>query len=142
MAVDEAIALRLKLEDLPSNSVEDVERQEKLLNEANEKIARLRCAADLLVAAEFWGEGSKDKLERVRHAAVKSGHYVEKGPTEEFEQVAAKERRGQKMFHWPLEFPEVLVMRDGFKCVRGQSAVYGWNFHLRDFRKGISRVHR
>ena len=55
-AVDEAIKLRLKLEDMPANTVEDVERQEKLLKEANEKIARLRCAADLLVAAEFWGE--------------------------------------------------------------------------------------
>lgn len=83
-AVDEAINLRLKLEDLPANSVEDVQRQEKLLTEANEKIARLRCAADLLVAAEFWGESAKDKLERVRDAAVKSSHYVEKGPNEEF----------------------------------------------------------
>src|SRR6516165_5008346 len=69
-AVDEAISLRLKLEDMPANTVEDVERQEKLLAEANEKIARLRCAADLLMAAEFWGENAKDKLERVRQAAV------------------------------------------------------------------------
>ena len=55
-AVDEAIDLRLKLEDMPSNTVEDIEAQEKLLEEAEDKIARLRCAADLLVAAEFWGE--------------------------------------------------------------------------------------
>jgi hypothetical protein len=51
--VEEAINLRLKLEDMPANSVEDVQQQEKLLKEANEKIARLRCAADLLVAGEF-----------------------------------------------------------------------------------------
>ncbi|MFN9292719.1 MAG: hypothetical protein ACK6EB_31980, partial [Planctomyces sp.] len=75
-AVDEAIELRLRLEDLPANTVEDVQRQEQLLAEANEKIARLRCAADLLVAAEYWGENAKDKMERVRHAAVVSGHYV------------------------------------------------------------------
>jgi hypothetical protein len=112
--VDDSISLRLKLEDLPANSVEDVERQEKLLTEANEKIARLRCAADLLVAAEFWGENPKDKQERVRHAAVVSGHYIEQGPTEEFEEEALKECRGQKMFHWPLEFPEVIVKRGGF----------------------------
>lgn len=124
-AVDEAINLRLKLEDLPANSVEDVQRQEKLLIEANEKIARLRCATDLLVAAEFWGEGAKDKLERVRHAAVKSGHYVEKGPTEEFEQVTAKERRGQTMFHWPLEFPEVIVKRGGFDAFVGNPPFLG-----------------
>ncbi len=117
--VEEAITLRLKIEDLPANSVEDIERQEKLLREAYEKIARLRCAADLLVAGEFWGEGSKDKQEKVRHAAVKAGYYLEKGPTKEFEQVAAKERRGQKMFHWPLEFPEVIVKRGGFDAFVG-----------------------
>lgn len=118
-AVDEAISLRLKLEDLPANSVEDVERQEDLLREAEDKIARLRSAADMLVAAEFWGENHKDKQERVRHAAVVSGHYIEQGPTDEFEQKAAKERRGQPMFHWPLEFPEVIVKRGGFDALLG-----------------------
>ncbi len=77
------------------------------------------------MAAEFWGESAKDKLERVRHAAVKSGHYVEKGPTDEFEQVAAKERRGQSMFHWPLEFPEVIVKRGGFDAFVGNPPFMG-----------------
>ncbi len=71
-AVDEAINLRLKLEAMPANTVDDVQRQEKLLIEANEKIARLRCAADLLVAAEFWGDNAKDRLERVKHASSTS----------------------------------------------------------------------
>lgn len=124
-AVDEAINLRLKLEDMPANTVEDVEAQEKLLREAEDKIARLRCAADLLVAAEFWGEGTQDKQERVRHAAVVAGHYVEHGPTEEFEQKAKKERRGQRMFHWPLEFPEVIVNRGGFDAFVGNPPFLG-----------------
>lgn len=113
-AVEQAIELRLKLEDMPANTVEDVKAQEKLLKEADDKIARLRCSADLLVAGEFWGGNAADKQERVRHAAVVSGHYVEHGPTEEFEEKAEKERRGQKMFHWPLEFPEVVLKREGF----------------------------
>ncbi len=100
-AVDEAVNLRLRLEDMPTNTVADVEAQEKLLAESEDKIARLRYSADLLVAGEFWGENAKDKQEKVRHAAVVSGHYVEHGPTDEFEEKAAKERRGQKMFHWP-----------------------------------------
>ncbi len=124
-AVDEAITLRLKLEDLPANSVEDVERQEKLLKEANEQITRLRCAADLLVAAEFWGENAKDKLERIRHASNQSVTHFEKGPTEEFEQIAAKERRDQLMFHWPLEFPEVIVKRGGFDAFVGNPPYAG-----------------
>jgi len=124
-AVDEAIELRLKLEDMPSNTVEDVEAQEELLKEAEDKIARLRCAADLLVSAEFWGEDAKDKQEKVRHAAVVAGHYIEKGPTEEFEEKAEKERRGQKMFHWPLEFPEVVVERGGFDAFVGNPPFMG-----------------
>ena len=134
-AVDEAINLRLKLEDLPSNTVEDVERQDKLLREANDKMARLRCAADLLVAAEFWGGNAKDKLERGRHAAVTSSHYVEKGPTEEFEQVAVKERRGQIMFHWPLEFPEVIIKRGGFHAFVGNPPFMGGRLLGRAFSK-------
>ena len=131
-AVHEAVNLRLKLEDMPANTVEDIEAQEKLLREAEDKIARLRCAADLLVAGEFWGENAKDKLEKVRHAAVVSGHYVEKGPTEEFKEKAAKERRGQKMFHWPLEFPEVIVNRGGFDAIVGNPPFIGGS--------GISKV--
>jgi hypothetical protein len=123
--VDEVINLRLKLEDLPANTIEDVERQEKLLREVNEKIARLQCAADLLVAAEFWGGNAKDKQERTRHNAVRCGYYVEKGTTEEFEQVAAQERRGQTMFHWPLEFPEVMVSRGGFDGFVGNPPFIG-----------------
>jgi len=124
-AVDEAINLRLKLEDLPGNTVDDVRRQEKLLIEANEKIARLRCAADLLVAAEFWGESARDKLEKVRHAEGVSAHHVEEGTTEELANVAAHERRGQSMFHWPLEFPEVIVKRGGFDAFVGNPPFLG-----------------
>ncbi|WP_417384173.1 Eco57I restriction-modification methylase domain-containing protein [Gimesia sp.] len=123
--VPEAIELRIKLEDMSSNTVEDVEAQEKLLKEAEDKITRLRCAADLLVAGEFWGEDVRDKQERVRHYANVCGHYVESGPTEEFEEKAEKERRGQKMFHWPLEFPEVIVKRGGFDAFFGNPPFMG-----------------
>ena len=136
--MDEAIELRLRLEDLPANTVEDVQRQEQLLAEANEKIARLRCAADLLVAAEYWGENAKDKLERVRHAAVVSGHYVEHGPTEEFQQAARKAWHAPASssslaqnpaplvpFHWLLEFPEAIVKRGGFDAFVGNPPFMG-----------------
>lgn len=118
-AVDDAINLRVKLEGMPANTVADIEVQERLLKEAEDKIARLRCAADLLVAAELFGASMKDKQEKVRHAAVVSGHYVENGPTTEFEEQALKERHGQSIFHWPLEFPEVLVSDGGFDAFIG-----------------------
>ncbi len=53
-AVDEAIELRLKLEGKPADTVADVEAQSKLLAQAEDDVARLKCSADLLVAAEFW----------------------------------------------------------------------------------------
>ena len=124
-AVDEAVGLRLKLEDMPANTVEDVAAQETLLAEAEEKIARLRCAADMLVSAEFWGENARDKKERLAHAAAVSAEYVQDGSVEEFEEKAEKERRGQKMFHWPLEFSEVIVKRGGFDAFVGNPPFLG-----------------
>ena len=38
---------------MQANTVEDVQAQERMLLEANEKIDRLKCAADMLVGAEF-----------------------------------------------------------------------------------------
>lgn len=123
--VNDAIALRLKLEDMSANTVEDVKRQEELLAEAKQKMAWLRCAADLLVAAEFWGETAKDKQERVRHALAMTEKHLAAGTIEEFEKVAETERRGQLMFHWPLEFPEVIVKRRGFDGFVGNPPFVG-----------------
>ena len=136
-ALNEALHLRLTLEGMAANTVEDVQRQEKLLGDANEKIARLRCAADLLVSAEFWGANTKDKLHRTRHAAVTASRLVESGPTEDLERVARDERREQPMFHWPLEFPEAIVERGGFDAFVGNppyiNAIEGG---MNDFLKG------
>src|SRR5262252_1331014 len=50
--VDEAIALRNGLAESSSDSVEDVERQKRMLEEAEAKTTRLRFAADLLISVE------------------------------------------------------------------------------------------
>ena len=143
--VESALNLRLMLENLPANTVDDVRRQENLLREANDRMARLKCAADLLVAAEFWGENAKDKGERLNHATIRTGHYMVQGSVEEFEQVAAKERRGKTMFHWPLEFPEVIVSRGGFDAFVGNPPFLGGrriSFRLGDdFYAGLQSLH-
>ncbi len=131
--VAEAIQLRLQLESLPANTVEEVQHQEKLLKKANDQTAMLKCSADMLVAAEFWGESARDKAERVRHNAVRTTYYLDQckkadekaNATVEFQSVAAKERRGQSMFHWPLEFPEVIVKRGGFDAFVGNPPFLG-----------------
>jgi hypothetical protein len=112
--VDEAVGLRRKIETMPSNSVEDVEAQEKLLAEAEEKTARLRCAADLLLSVELQGANAADKQSLHDSMAIQAGHYVENGTIEEFREVVHKALKGQQAFHWPLEFPEVFQGRGGF----------------------------
>lgn len=124
-AISEAIDLRLKLEDMPSNTVEDVQRQEELLKEATLKMAKLRYAADMLVSAEFWGQNAKDKLHRTQEASRKSAEYFDSGDLDSFKKEAEKERNGQKMFHWPLEFPEVIVKCGGFDAFVGNPPFLG-----------------
>jgi hypothetical protein len=112
--VSEAVALRQKIETMPSNSVEDVEAQEKLLAEAEEKTARLRCAADLLLSVEFQGTSAADKQSLHDSMAIQAGHYVENGTLEELREAVRKALKGQQTVHWPLEFPEVFQKRGGF----------------------------
>src|SRR3954452_17241003 len=117
--VDEAVDLRQKIESMPSNTVEDVEAQEKLLAEAEEKTARLRCAADLLLSVEFQGASAADKQSLHDSMAIQAGYHVENGTVEEFRQAVRKALKGQQTFHWPLEFPEVFQKRNGFDAFVG-----------------------
>ena len=47
-----AIAMRRELETLPSNDVTQIEAKKTLLANAEERLERLKLAADLLIAAE------------------------------------------------------------------------------------------
>ena len=110
---------------MPSNTVEDVEAQEKLLAEAEEKTARLRCAADLLLSVEFQGVSPADKQSLHDSMAIQAGHYVENGTIEEFRQTVCKVLKGQQTFHWSLEFPEVFQKRNGFDGIVGNPPFLG-----------------
>ena len=110
---------------MPSNTVEDVEAQEKLLAEAEEKTARLRCAADLLLSVEFQGVSPADKQSLHDSMAIQAGHYVENGTIEEFRQTVCKALKGQQTFHWSLEFPEVFQKRNGFDGIVGNPPFLG-----------------
>jgi len=113
--VDEAVALRKKIEALPANTVEDVREKERLFAEAEEKTARLRCAADLLISVEFQPISSAGQKEALHTSmAIQAGHYVKNGTLDEFRALAKKVMNGQPTFHWPLEFPEVMLDRGGF----------------------------
>src|SRR5262249_14952953 len=123
--VDQAVELRQRIEAMPSNTVEEVEAQEKWLAEAEEKTAHLRCAADLLLSVEFQGANAADKQSLHDSMAIQAGHYVENGTIEEFREAVRKTLKGQQTFHWPLEFPEGFQRRGRFAWTWGEASPTG-----------------
>ena len=123
--IKEAIELRRQLEGMQANTVEDVEAQERLLKDANEKIERLKCAADFLIAAEFTPGSAADKRAAKDDAAIKVAVHFNDSDLPTFRHEAQKALKGQATFHWPLEFPEVMVERGGFDGFVGNPPFMG-----------------
>jgi hypothetical protein len=89
--------LRKQIEEQPTESPRDLDRKQAMLKCAEEQTHPLTHAADLLLA-ESWP------------------------PTERFKAEAQGQLNGAGIgarFHWPLEFPEVFVGRDGFDAFLG-----------------------
>jgi hypothetical protein len=112
--IKEAITLRRQITEMQANTVEDVERQDRLLQEANEKIDRLKYTADLLISAAFVPGSSSDKEVARDEAAIKVEKHINHSDLPTFRREAQKALDGQTPFHWPLEFPEALVEKNGF----------------------------
>jgi hypothetical protein len=117
--IKEAIALRHKITEMQANTVEDVETQDRMLREANEKIERLKCAADILIAAEFAPGTAADKRAAGADAAMKVAEHFNDSDLATLRREGQKALAGQVTFHWPLEFPEVMVERGGLDCFVG-----------------------
>ncbi len=116
--VDEAIALRLTIESMPSNNVEDVDAQARLLNDCEHRIEFLNSSADMLIGTELNGGNPREKLGNRDHAAVQIGDFLRNGEAGEFRSVASSALGRRRTFHWPLEFPETVTKRGGFDCRR------------------------
>jgi len=90
-----------------------------MLRDANVKIDRLRCAADLLISAEFVSGSAADKSSARNEAALKVAVHFNDSDLETFRMEAQSALARQVTFHWPLEFPEVMVERGGFDAFVG-----------------------
>ena len=116
--IDEAIADRLKLETIEGATVQDIEAQARLLAVAEEKLKRLKAAANWLVAAEIGDvdqEGAVEAADAVFAGSRKS----------EDEDRVSKGKKPRRPFHWPLDFPEVVVKRQGFDAFVGNPPFMG-----------------
>lgn len=123
--IKDAIALRRQITEMQANTVEDVEAQDRLLVGANEKIDLLKCAADMLTSAEFVPGSAADKRAARDDAAIKVAVHFNDSDLPTFRREAEKALTGQKTFHWPLEFPEVMVERGGFDAFVGNPPFMG-----------------
>ena len=122
--VDEAVQLRLKIESMPGNTVEDVEAQAQIMANCEQRLEFLKCSADMLIAAELRGGSARERLGHRDHAAVQIGHYLKNGNPAEF-QAAANRALRRRSFHWPLEFPEIVAKRGGFDAILGNPPFMG-----------------
>ncbi|MCY3005158.1 MAG: restriction endonuclease, partial [Planctomycetota bacterium] len=139
--IKDAITLRRQITEMQAVTVEDVEAQDRMLREANEKIDRLKCAAELLVAAAFNPGSAADKRSARDNAAIKVAVHFNDSDLPRFRQESQKALAGQVTFHWPLEFPEVMIERGGFDAVVGNPPFMGGSkitgFHSTEYRSFI-----
>jgi hypothetical protein len=109
-----AVELRRKIEERPAETAEDVEVQEHLMREAEEQIDRLKWAADMLISAEFQGTSAREREAALTEASVQVAQWFESNDIDFLQQKARAALDGRRTFHWPLEFPEIVVDRGGF----------------------------
>lgn len=138
--IKEAIALRRQITEMQVNNVEDVEAQDRKLHQANERLDRLKCAADMLIAAEFVPGSATDKRAARDNHAIQVALHFNDSDVSAFQKKTQQALADQVTFHWPLEFPEVMVERGGFDAFVGNPPFMGGkkitgnhNTQFRDF---------
>jgi hypothetical protein len=120
--------LRRQIEELPSNTPQDIERKTAMLQNAEEQTRRLTYAADLLLATSWQPMSSTERETALNSTLVEVEYKFKDLPVEQLDADAKK--RLQKAgvggrFHWPLEFPEVFVDRHGFHALVGNPPFMG-----------------
>ena len=122
--VEESVALRRRLEQLPSHTPAQLVEKARLHAGAEGALAKLRAAADFLIAAELDNPGERGWETR---RAVAASHMQAgwKKDLAEFQSLARAELRGRRAFHWPLEFPEVFDIQEEIQTHRGFDGFIG-----------------
>lgn len=108
--VDAAKSLRMQLERMSSNTVDDIERKTEMLARAEEQTARLRYAADMLLAAHWQPMSESEREQELKKTLLDVEFKFKDLPINKLASEAATklvEVRCRNRFHWAIEFPEV-----------------------------------
>lgn len=113
-AVDEALAIRLQLREIPILDIRDVEAMASLDAAAREKVGVSEKLADEFISTVLTAETDRVLESRLAGFAVRADRLVN-GEDQRGSLATVSDLRP---FHWPLEFPEVFSMaRQGFDAV-------------------------
>jgi hypothetical protein len=120
--IEEAKKKREALEEMPSDTPEQVAAKAALFAEAEDEVAKLHAAADVLVAVEL--RGAKGKVyEAERELAAE--HMMACWAQGLADKDHSRERLGNRQaFHWALAFPEI-VENGGFHSFIGNPPFLG-----------------
>ena len=99
----------------------DVERQARLLADAEQKTEALRWIGDALIGMEFRGVGEGERVP----VGAELGLCIQHHDFDSVQEITARYRDGMRPFHWSLEFPEVFDERGGFDAIVGNPPFIG-----------------
>lgn len=121
--IEEAKKKREMLEAMPSDTPEQIAAKAALYAEAEEAVAKLGTAADVLVSVELRGlKGKAYETER-EEVADQMMAYWERGLTE-LQDFAHRGLGAGRCFHWSLAFPEI-IDSGGFHAFVGNPPFVG-----------------
>lgn len=131
--IEEASTKRCALEDLPSNDHAQIETKIRLNAEAEAAIANVKALADTLVALELRGlDGDAyeeqrtteaEKLQLLMRRHIDATDNSQSSNNNDLSAYAREQLRGRRLFHWPVEFPEIFL-RGGFDAFVGNPSSY------------------
>lgn len=123
-AVHEAIELRHALRAMPIRDIHDVEAMARLDTDARQKLEVPELIADAFIGEVLVSGGNAGALDNaVASLAIQAGRAVD-GHRDAFDAMVRRanetlsaglpqERPRRRLFHWPLEFPEVFARENG-----------------------------
>ncbi|MGG1940443.1 DNA methyltransferase [Paenibacillus polymyxa] len=137
IVISEAIELRKRLREIPIKDIHDVETMSRLDIEAKKKLEVAEVVGDAMVGAVLQAEGNPKKLDAALVALFTDVEVMVSGNAEIVEVISVEAKKAlaihlpenkppRKTLHWPLEFPEVFIRKNGgFDAIIGNPPFMG-----------------
>jgi hypothetical protein len=149
--IDATMLLRRQIEEVPSNSPQDIERKSMMLKTAEQQTRRLTYAADLLLSASWQPMSDGEREAALNSVLPEVVHKFRDTTVEELDSESQEKLSSAAIssrFHWPLEFPEVFnhggfdafVSNPPFMHGRRISTTFGTNYlaHLKTYHNAVN----